>query len=116
MLTLLTWRRLRRRPARAVVTALGILAGVAGLRALDLGTTGAFASVRAAYESEAGPAELSAVPAGDASGALPREADDDVRGPDDVAWREEHGALDHVAQLPHVAGPVVRREALEGAG
>ena len=74
MLTLLAWRRLRRRPARAVVTALGILAGVAGLRALDLGTTGAFASVRAAYESEAGPAELSAVPAGDASGALPREA------------------------------------------
>ena len=71
MLSLLAWRRLRRRPARAAVTALGVLAGVAGLRALDLGTAGAFASVRAAYESEAGPAALSAVPAGDASGPLP---------------------------------------------
>jgi len=68
---LLSTRTLRRRPARSLVTALGVLAGVAGLRALDLGTTGAFASVRAAYESEAGPAALVAVPAGDASGALP---------------------------------------------
>ncbi len=70
MLIVLAWRRLRRRPGRAAVTALGILAGVAGLRALDLGTAGAFASVRAAYESQAGPAALSAVPAGDASGPL----------------------------------------------
>ena len=45
MLTLLAWRSLRQHPARAAVTVLGIVAGVAGLRALDLGTAGAFASV-----------------------------------------------------------------------
>ena len=71
MLTALAWRSLRRQPARAVVTVLGILAGVAGLRALELGTAGAFASVRSAYQAEAGPAALTAVPAGDAAGALP---------------------------------------------
>jgi putative ABC transport system permease protein len=70
MLTRLPWRSLQRHRGRALVTALGVLAGVAGLRAMELGTTGAFASVRAAYESEAGPAALTAVPAGDAAGAL----------------------------------------------
>jgi putative ABC transport system permease protein len=71
VLTLLAWRSVRQHPARAAVTVLGIVAGVAGLRALELGTAGAFASVRSAYEAEAGPAALSAVPAGDAAGALP---------------------------------------------
>ena len=51
MLTVLAWRSLRRQPARAVVTVLGILAGVAGLRALELGTAGAFASVRSFWSS-----------------------------------------------------------------
>jgi putative ABC transport system permease protein len=71
MLTLLAWRSICRHAGRAAVTSLGVMAGVAGLRALDLGTAGAFASVRAAFESEAGPAALTAVPAGDAAGSLP---------------------------------------------
>ena len=49
-------------------------------------------------------------PAADApAGAAPerRPADDDARGLDDVARRQDHRALDQVAQLAHVAGVVV---------
>jgi putative ABC transport system permease protein len=78
-----------------VATVLGVLAGVAGLRALELGTSGAFASVRSAFQSEAGAAALTAVPAGDAAGLLPAEA---------LGWLERTPGV-------RTALPVVRVEA-----
>lgn len=58
-------------PARTLVTALGVAAGVAGLRAIELGTQGALDSVKTAYEQAAGQASLVVVPAGDTLAPLP---------------------------------------------
>jgi len=60
-----------RRPARVLVTVLGIAAGVAGLRAIELGTLGALASVRSVFQEAAGPATVSVTAAGDSTAPLP---------------------------------------------
>jgi putative ABC transport system permease protein len=70
----LATRYARQRPARTLVAALGITAGVAGLQAISLGTQGTLESVRLAYEEAAGPAALVVVPAGDTLAALPADA------------------------------------------
>jgi putative ABC transport system permease protein len=60
-----------RRPARALVTVLGIAAGVAGLRAIELGTLGALTSVKSVFLEVAGPASLAVTAAGDSTAPLP---------------------------------------------
>lgn len=67
----LALRYARARPTRTLVTALGVAAGVAGLRAIELGTQGALDSVKVAYEQAAGQANLVVVPAGDTLALLP---------------------------------------------
>lgn len=90
-----------RRPARTVVVALGIMAGVAGLQAISLGTQGTLDSVRLAYEEAAGPAALVVVPAGDTVAALPADA---------LRTIERTGGVESL--LPSVQVPTVRMEEL----
>ncbi len=71
---LLALRHLRARPAAALVTLLGVAIGVAGVRAMALGSDGALATLRAAYEDASGPATWVALPAGDPRALLPAEA------------------------------------------
>ncbi len=97
----LAWQYARRRPARAIATILGVMAGVAGLRAIDLGTEGAVSSVRSAYREAAGPAALTVTPAGDTQAPLP---------PGTLAKLE--GAPGVEAVLPLLQDATVRTEEL----
>lgn len=91
-----------RRPARALVTVLGIAAGVAGVRAIELGTLGARASVKSAFQEAAGPAALVVTAAGDATASLP---------PGALQVLERTPGIKTV--LPLVMAPTIRVEELK---
>ncbi|HLL85185.1 MAG TPA: FtsX-like permease family protein, partial [Longimicrobium sp.] len=97
----LALRYARLRPARTLVTILGIAVGVAGLRAIELGTRGALDSVKVAFEQAAGPAALVVTPAGDAAAPLPPGI-----------FAKLDGRADLEAVLPLVQVPTVRTEEL----
>ncbi|KFA91508.1 FtsX-like permease family protein [Archangium violaceum] len=64
-------RHALQRPMRTLVTLLGIAAGVAGLRAVQLGTQGALDSVKAAFEQAAGTTAVAVIPPGESHVPLP---------------------------------------------
>ena len=99
---LLAWRYAVRRPARTLVAALGVAAGVAGLRAIQLGTRSTLDAVRVAYEQAAGPAALVVASAGDSGAPLPPG----------IVERLERSA-DVEAVLPLVQIPTARMEELK---
>ena len=70
---LLALRQLRARPTAALVTLLGVAIGVAGVRAMALGSEGALRTLRHTWEDAAGPATWTALPP-DPRGTLPAEA------------------------------------------
>jgi putative ABC transport system permease protein len=98
LITRIAWRSIRSRPMAAAVSILGLAVGVAGVRAMTLGADGAIATLSAAFDAAAGPAEWVVLPMGDA------------RTPLAPAIAERLAAVPGVTLLPLVVAPTLRPE------